>query len=102
MTTAQNLSEAVAAEIAKVEEYQGWTNRETWTVSLWLSNDEAYQNNARVIANASAVRPYIEAMMESLVEEIMGEQSGFMADAMNAFLCRVNWSEVVASFKDEA
>lgn len=24
----------------KNEEYNGWTNRETWLVSLWLNNDD--------------------------------------------------------------
>lgn len=32
-------------KIENEQEYQGWTNRETWAYALWLSNDEGYYSS---------------------------------------------------------
>ena len=29
--------------------YNGWSNRETWVVNLWLTNDECYYHELRDI-----------------------------------------------------
>lgn len=66
---------AIAAEI-KADEYQGWTNRETWTANLWIGNDERLYNHARSIAQGAG----------SIFEK---------QDMLQASWARVNWREIL-------
>lgn len=42
------------------EEYNGWVNRETWALNLWLGNDEGLYNEVREIAER-ATSEYVVA-----------------------------------------
>ena len=52
------------------ETYQGWTNYETWAVSLWINQDEAMYRYLRLIAKLpqlgidkdKALREWVEGM----------------------------------------
>ena len=50
------------------ETYNGWSNYETWNVSLWIGNDEGLYNDAKMIARRAGRYPYQEwcAYMESV------------------------------------
>ena len=32
------------------DNYNGWKNRQTWNVALWVNNDESIYNSARLFA----------------------------------------------------
>jgi hypothetical protein len=108
-----------------IETYNGWTNRETWAVSLHLNNDEGlYYDLARILEEAfledldretregwiSGVSSAVDSLSE-WVEEILSfsywEDQGGMPRGIQLMkedtgsLWRVNWREIVEAELDE-
>jgi hypothetical protein len=109
-----------------IETYNGWTNRETWAVSLHLNNDEGlYDETARILeasfledVDKSTREGWIRGVMSAVdslsewVEEILSfsywEEQGapmprglqLMKDDVGS-LYRVNWREIVEGELEE-
>jgi hypothetical protein len=109
-----------------IETYNGWTNRETWAVSLHLNNDEGlYYDLARILEEAfledvdgSTREGWIsgvssaEDSLSEWVEEILSfdyweENGGPMPRGIQLMkndvgsLWRVNWREIVEAELEE-
>lgn len=84
-------------------EYNGWTNRETWMVNLWLTNEEySYELLQRIIKAFDSVNEQVREL-ESLVRNdaaCRGGESTMWSDLLGVGLCRVNWCEIVESNKE--
>jgi hypothetical protein len=78
------------------ETHNGWSNRETWLVNLWLTNEPAHYD-----ACVNASRGTIEDYVDELISANGETSNGFMADLINAALARVDWAEIVESMKAE-
>ena len=85
--------------------HNGWTNRETWLVHLWLSNDAGAYASCREIARESASdagagsriwEEWVDAAIESA-----GPSNGMVCDLINAALARVNWPEIGRAFRED-
>lgn len=94
--------------------YNGWTNYETWTVSLWLDNEEPsyrYWRNeaARQRREASGLvqvrRGYwseteaarfhlADQLKEAITEAAPLKQPSLYSDLLSAALSEVNWNEI--------
>lgn len=99
------------------ETYNGWTNRETWAVALYINNDQGWQESVH-----EALRAYRAEMTEAheplsliyaghLIQENVEEMFDVLADGgadswESAFallrdigsLWRVNWDELGKAF----
>lgn len=88
------------------EEYNGWTNRETWLVNLWLSNDQytntkvydiANDKKASVYARADTLKDFTEDLLYQMELDTSQYLDGFITDLYTTALYRCNWSEIIES-----
>lgn len=87
------------------ETHNGWANRETWTVSLWLSNDQQAYASCREIADEcdsdmEAGKQIRERWVEALSDSA-GPSDGLLCDLIQCALTRVDWREIGAVFRTE-
>lgn len=75
--------------------YNGWTNRETWLVNLWLTNDECYYDElCGIVKNFETTYEQAEEL-ERYVHWIVDKDEASMAsDLLTASLGRVSWYEI--------
>ena len=91
------------------DEYQGWTNRETRAVHLWLSNDEGLYDAARssvAYGDAKGLSIHgddeLKLSTESMLDpaDCQWPEQDTMRKEIGS-LWRVNWREVADAFRDE-
>ena len=69
--------------------YNGWANRETWNVALWIGNDEFLYNTAKACVEFcdNTETPYskfVRCMMEGQIGRMLGATGdGFSWDDPN-------------------
>ena len=88
-----NVAEATQTVTA---EYNGWCNRETWIVNLWMTGDQRYYEQLwQITSSYSGLNDQAEALEDWIRFEYDGEYSSIWADLINNSLAEVDWYEIV-------
>ena len=90
---------ATAQSSTVTAEYNGWSNRETWTVNLCLTNDESYYEElCRITKDYDTLGEQAEEL-EQYVQSIAGtvRGMGLTNDLLTISLSRVDWRDIAAA-----
>jgi hypothetical protein len=97
----------------EIQEYNGWSNRETWAANLWLTNDYGMTKDLEIYfqelhKEEEPTTPEIFRDFTEYIENYVGELFEFenlnptthsmMSDIGSLY--RVNWREIAEGFKE--
>ena len=90
---------SVSEEYKTKSTYNGWSNRETWMVNLWMTNEECYyyklcdilKSYETVSEQAEQLEEYVHFIVESVASQ------GLVGDMLTSSLGRVDWLEIIES-----
>ena len=75
--------------------YNGWTNRQTWVVNLWMTNEDYSQE---IIDQGRPWSPdAIEALVDDMVAEVMPDTSSMVSDL---FTLDIDYRELADRWND--
>ena len=81
--------------------YNGYANKATWMICLWLNNEPGTYEQARAIV-AVAESDYEAAdELREYVWSLVGDVTTITRDLVGVTIGQVDWKEVVDAFKEE-
>jgi hypothetical protein len=83
--------------------YNGWINRETWLVHLWLSNTEASDDWCRTLVTELRNEGRVADALQQAVEDAnplleSANAHGLYLDLLTTALGRVEWRAVARAY----
>lgn len=77
--------------------YNGWTNKETWLVNLWIGDSLTMDQEAGHDITAA----YIEQIVEDLIEDSGSRVNGFVREMMNCALGEIDYAELASHYEED-
>jgi hypothetical protein len=77
--------------------YNGWTNKETWLVNLWIGDSLSMDQESGFEVTAD----YIEQLVDDMVCESMSSHNGLIADLLNCALGEIDYHEIAEHYDEE-
>lgn len=83
--------------------YNGWTNKETWLVNLWmgdyfqdLASDGEFKDLDRI-----EVADRLEQLVTDYADETVKQESGLIADFLNMCLAEIDFDELARHLEED-
>ena len=80
------------------KDYNGWSNRETWLVSLWLTNDEHLYILLKEALSLNMADFEQADWLEDRLRDILDDQlsdASLWSDLLSTAFYRIDWVEVI-------
>lgn len=81
--------------------YNGWTNRETWLVNLWMHETQSEVRHFTEQAKTLVLSELAECI-EDYYSEVLPKMSGVYVDLLAGALASVNWREIAKQLAEDA
>lgn len=84
------------------EECNGWTNRETWAMNLWLTSDMGYDDVIATVIRNNETNRQAEELCEYMRDNFnwLDYGASLWRDLVGVSLGRVNWQEIIDCNKE--
>jgi len=76
--------------------YNGWKNKETWLVNLWLGDSLQCDLEDGI----EVTHYYIEELVEELARDFYESGNGFMVDLLNCAIGEIDFYEIAEHYKE--
>lgn len=77
--------------------YNGWKNKETWLVNLWLGDALSADHEEGINVTAD----YIEEVVDLIFDETIGElNAGFIMDLLNCAKGEINYEKLASHYPE--
>ena len=93
------------AEFNKVPDYNGYTNKPTWAVALWINNEQSTQESVLEAARNDKDDVYLFAgWLEDFIKEenSLADEASLYSDLLGWALAYVDWDELAEHFINDA
>ena len=77
--------------------YNGWKNKETWLVNLWIGDSLSMDQESGFEVTAD----YIEQLVDDMVSETMSSPNGLISDLLNCALGEIDYHELAEHYDEE-
>lgn len=83
--------------------YNGWTNYETWSIALFIDNEQEWYNEVREMITKTIEDYDAMVLIKEFIEDnlITTELTPYQSQMISASLSEVNWKEIVQHYKEE-
>jgi len=81
--------------------YNGWKNKETWLVNLWLGDMFTVDQEAGIKITADYIEQTVSDMVDMAMDQEARSFSGFVVDLLNCALGEIDYYEIAAHYEEE-
>ena len=72
--------------------YNGWKNKETWLVGLWIGDSLTMEAEDGILITPE----YVQSIVEDLVDDQI--RDGFLRDLINCALGEIDYEEIASHY----